>query len=45
MEEVWDDERKKEQLHWMLLFSNLIAQWAQWIGLWYYQCGFLVIDM
>ncbi|KAA3486512.1 ELMO domain-containing protein C [Gossypium australe] len=32
MEEIWDDERKKEQLHWTLLFSNLIAQWAQWIA-------------
>ncbi|XP_039002684.1 ELMO domain-containing protein C-like isoform X2 [Hibiscus syriacus] len=31
-EEIWDDERKKEQLHWTLLFSNLIAQWAQWIA-------------
>ncbi|XP_038998355.1 ELMO domain-containing protein A-like, partial [Hibiscus syriacus] len=31
-EEIWDDEQKKEQLHWTLLFSNLIAQWAQWIA-------------
>ncbi|KAK8542885.1 hypothetical protein V6N13_136562 [Hibiscus sabdariffa] len=31
-EEIWDDERKKEQLHWSLLFSNLIVQWAQWIA-------------
>ncbi|GMJ11294.1 hypothetical protein like AT3G03610 [Hibiscus trionum] len=31
-EEIWDEERKKEQLHWSLLFSNLIVQWAQWIA-------------
>ncbi|XAR48340.1 hypothetical protein NMG60_11031128 [Bertholletia excelsa] len=30
--DVWDDERKKEQLHWALLFSQLIAQWAQWLA-------------
>jgi len=29
---LWDDDRKKEQLHWSFLFSNLIAQWAQWLG-------------
>ncbi|PSS01700.1 Engulfment and cell motility protein [Actinidia chinensis var. chinensis] len=28
----WDDERKKEHLHWTLLFSQLIAQWAQWLA-------------
>ncbi|GFZ09374.1 ELMO/CED-12 family protein [Actinidia rufa] len=28
----WDDERKKENLHWTLLFSQLIAQWAQWLA-------------
>uniref|UniRef100_A0A453I722 Uncharacterized protein n=2 Tax=Aegilops tauschii subsp. strangulata TaxID=200361 RepID=A0A453I722_AEGTS len=27
-----DDDRKKEQLHWSFLFSNLIAQWAQWLA-------------
>ncbi|XP_008812012.2 ELMO domain-containing protein A isoform X1 [Phoenix dactylifera] len=29
-EDIWDD-KKKEQLHWTYLFSNLIAQWAQWL--------------
>ncbi|XVF56750.1 hypothetical protein PTKIN_Ptkin06aG0145100 [Pterospermum kingtungense] len=32
LEEIWDEERRKERLHWTLLFSNLIAQWAQWIA-------------
>jgi hypothetical protein len=31
-QELWDDDRKKEQLHWSFLFSNLIAQWAQWLA-------------
>lgn len=30
-EDIWD-ERDKERLHWTLLFSNLIAQWAQWLA-------------
>ncbi|KAL6988613.1 hypothetical protein U1Q18_014365 [Sarracenia purpurea var. burkii] len=30
--DIWDDERKKEHLHWALLFSQLIAQWAQWLA-------------
>lgn len=32
LEEIWDEERRKEHLHWTFLFSNLIAQWAQWIA-------------
>jgi len=28
-QDLWDDDRKKEQLHWSFLFSNFIAQWAQ----------------
>lgn len=32
-EDLWDDERRKEHLHWTLLFSQLIAQWAQWFGM------------
>ncbi|XP_022746408.1 ELMO domain-containing protein A-like [Durio zibethinus] len=32
LEEIWDVERRKEHLHWMILFSNLITQWAQWIA-------------
>ncbi|XP_073272642.1 uncharacterized protein [Primulina huaijiensis] len=27
-----DDERNKERLHWTRVFSNLIAQWAQWFA-------------
>ncbi|THG05782.1 hypothetical protein TEA_007630 [Camellia sinensis var. sinensis] len=29
--DIWDDERKREHHHWTLLFSQLIAQWAQWL--------------
>ncbi|KAL8132246.1 hypothetical protein AgCh_007942 [Apium graveolens] len=32
LSDILDDERRKEQLHWMFLFSNLIAQWAQWLS-------------
>lgn len=32
LEETCDDERRKEHLHWTLLFSQLIAQWARWLG-------------
>lgn len=32
LEEIWDDEQKKQQLHWTLLFSQLIAQWAEWLA-------------
>ncbi|GAB2268664.1 hypothetical protein Dimus_003615, partial [Dionaea muscipula] len=28
---VWDDQRQQVQLHWTILFSQLIAQWAQWL--------------
>ncbi|XP_034225324.1 ELMO domain-containing protein A isoform X2 [Prunus dulcis] len=31
LEETCDDERRKEYLHWTLLFSQLIAQWARWL--------------
>lgn len=27
-----DDERKKEQRHWTILFSQLLAQWTQWLA-------------
>ncbi|KAF1886961.1 hypothetical protein Lal_00046199 [Lupinus albus] len=33
LEDIWDDENKKAQIHWTFLFSNLIAQWAQWFGM------------
>ncbi|KAL0290749.1 UNVERIFIED_CONTAM: ELMO domain-containing protein A [Sesamum calycinum] len=29
---ILDDERNKVRLHWSLLFSNVIAQWAQWLA-------------
>ncbi|KAK6127132.1 hypothetical protein DH2020_039123 [Rehmannia glutinosa] len=39
--DILDDERSKERLHWTLLFSNVIAQWAQckycswiWVTFW-----------
>ncbi|GLT81406.1 hypothetical protein SLA2020_527950 [Shorea laevis] len=32
LEDVWAEERRKERLHWTLLFSQLIAQWAQWLA-------------
>ncbi|XP_028766894.1 ELMO domain-containing protein A [Neltuma alba] len=31
LEDIWED-KKKEQLHWTSLFSQLIAQWAQWLA-------------
>lgn len=30
--DIWDDEQRKEHNHWMILFSQLIAQWAQWLA-------------
>lgn len=33
LEDLWDDERRKERLHWTMLFSQLIAQWMQWLGM------------
>ncbi|KAK7396098.1 hypothetical protein VNO78_16859 [Psophocarpus tetragonolobus] len=32
LEDLWDDERKRAQFHWTFIFSNLIAQWAQWLA-------------
>ncbi|GKV47239.1 hypothetical protein SLEP1_g54157 [Rubroshorea leprosula] len=32
LEDVWAEERRKEHLHWTLLFSQLIVQWAQWLA-------------
>ncbi|KAL4203228.1 hypothetical protein AMTRI_Chr01g102950 [Amborella trichopoda] len=31
-EDFWDDERRKEHLHWAHIFSQLVAQWAQWFA-------------
>jgi hypothetical protein len=47
-QDLWDDGRKKEQLHWSFLFSTLIAQWAQWLGnvcfsLLFYDGGYIII--
>ncbi|KAL2464483.1 ELMO/CED-12 family protein [Forsythia ovata] len=30
--EILDDGRRKEHLHWTMLFSHIIAQWAQWLA-------------
>ncbi|XP_014490990.1 ELMO domain-containing protein A [Vigna radiata var. radiata] len=32
LEDLWDDERKRAQFHWTFIFSNIIAQWAQWLA-------------
>ncbi|KAJ4886246.1 ELMO/CED-12 family protein [Raphanus sativus] len=32
LEDIWEEERKKRESHWTLIFSQLIAQWAQWIA-------------
>ncbi|WMV52564.1 hypothetical protein MTR67_045949 [Solanum verrucosum] len=32
LEEVLDEGRRRERLHWTLLFSHLISQWAQWLA-------------
>ncbi|XP_010463813.1 PREDICTED: ELMO domain-containing protein A [Camelina sativa] len=32
LEDIWEEERKRQQVHWTLIFSQLIAQWAQWIA-------------
>jgi hypothetical protein len=32
LEDIWADERRRERLHWTIIFSNVIAQWAQWLA-------------
>lgn len=34
LEEIWDDddEERKQRRHWTLIFSHVIAQWAQWLA-------------
>ncbi|XP_043698002.1 ELMO domain-containing protein C-like [Telopea speciosissima] len=32
LEDLWEAERRKERLHWTFFFSQLIAQWAQWLA-------------
>ncbi|KAF3652216.1 putative ankyrin repeat and ELMO domain-containing protein D-like isoform 2 [Capsicum annuum] len=32
LEDILDEGRRRERLHWTLLFSHLISQWAQWLG-------------
>ncbi|CAM8968310.1 unnamed protein product [Rhodiola kirilowii] len=31
-EDLWEEEKRKERLHWTSVFSNLLAQWAQWLA-------------
>lgn len=37
LKDPWDDDQKKEHQHWMTLFSHLIAEWAQWLGVYLFQ--------
>ncbi|WOK96322.1 hypothetical protein Cni_G05029 [Canna indica] len=30
--EDWDDKKKEVNLHWTYLFSNLVAEWSQWLA-------------
>lgn len=30
--DILDDEQSKARLHWTLLFSHIISQWAQWLA-------------
>lgn len=30
--DILDEQRRKEQLHWTLVFSNVLAQWAHWLA-------------
>uniref|UniRef100_A0A5B7AHU2 Putative ELMO domain-containing protein B isoform X1 n=1 Tax=Davidia involucrata TaxID=16924 RepID=A0A5B7AHU2_DAVIN len=30
--DIWDDEQRRERIHWTILFSQLIAHWAQWFA-------------
>ncbi|KAJ0015259.1 hypothetical protein Pint_20810 [Pistacia integerrima] len=32
VDDIWDDQRRMERLHWTSLFSELIAQWTQWLA-------------
>lgn len=32
LDDLLDDEGKKARLHWTIIFSQLIAQWAQWLA-------------
>lgn len=42
LSDILDDERRKAQLHWMFIFSNLIAQWAQWLSNLLFSSGSLI---
>ncbi|XP_042476361.1 ELMO domain-containing protein 3 isoform X2 [Macadamia integrifolia] len=42
LDDLWESERKKEHLHWTFLFSQLIAQWAQWLANIVYGSGSLL---
>ncbi|KAI3444231.1 hypothetical protein Pfo_000896 [Paulownia fortunei] len=32
LKDILDEQRSKERLHWTILFSHIIVQWAQWIA-------------
>ncbi|XP_044481747.1 ELMO domain-containing protein A [Mangifera indica] len=42
VDDIWDDQRRMERLHWTSLFSQLIAQWAQWLANIVYGSGSLI---
>ncbi|KAL7600689.1 uncharacterized protein LOC111890669 [Lactuca sativa] len=31
-EDIMYDEKRKENLHWAFLFSNILSEWAQWLA-------------
>ncbi|KAL5985141.1 hypothetical protein ACLOJK_036377 [Asimina triloba] len=41
-QDIWDEQRR-EHLHWTFIFSQLIAQWAQWFDNFYAVCVALLI--
>ncbi|XP_015581966.1 ELMO domain-containing protein A isoform X2 [Ricinus communis] len=32
LEDIWNAEERRENIHWTLVLSQLIAQWTQWLG-------------
>lgn len=32
LEDIWNAEQRREQFHWTLILSQLIAEWAQWLA-------------
>ncbi|KAL0453333.1 UNVERIFIED_CONTAM: ELMO domain-containing protein A [Sesamum latifolium] len=39
---ILEDERREERLHWTLLFSHVILQWAQWLANIVLGCGSVI---